>query len=558
MELFSINWWGSLIGGLGLFIFSIVFMGDALKKIAGNNLKSIIDKYTTNPIKGILVGIIVTVLLQTSSGSTALTIGLIRAGFMNLGQAIGIIMGANIGTTITAFLIGLKLTTYSPFILIIGAFLFIIATRNRFKRIGEVIFGFGGLFFGLSLIESALKPLARLPEFISFVQDLSQNPLLGILIGIIGTAAVQSSSAFVGILQGLYSASVDSNFTLYVAIPILFGSNIGTTITAIISSIGNSVPAKRTALAHVLFNLFGTVLFMIFINQYTSLLYFITNLLSLDPRMQIAFAHIIFNVITTLILIPFISKLTNLVIILIPSKTEPIEISKSYINEFDISVADVPPATALNIAKKQVKSISKLVVQSLEFIIKYIDTKDLSAREGVISIEKTIDDFDLHLTKFLNKIEKVSLEPNDVEDYTLIIKVFKDIERISDHCENLIEFFDEHYDRKEVINLESKKNILNMLNHSLIMVNHASFAFSEKRNNKISDIKELEIALDSLQKQVREKHLLRIAKGEEVATTFIALVFFDITSNIERIGDHCMNILESVDHLLPVHKTFNN
>jgi phosphate:Na+ symporter len=555
MEVFSINWWGNLVGGLGVFIFSIVLMGDSLKKLAGNNLKTIIDKYTTNPIRGVLVGITATVLIQSSSGTTALAISLIRAGFMTLAQAIGIIMGANIGTTITAFLIGLRLTTYSPFILIIGAIFYIVASKSRLKRLGEAIFGFGGLFFGLSLMEGALKPLAKLPEFISIVQDLGQLPFLGILIGVAGTVIVQSSSAFIGILQGLYSASSDSNFTLAVAIPILFGSNIGTTITAILAAIGTSIPAKRTALAHVIFNVFGTLLFMLFLGQYTAFITLISNQFALDSRMQIAVAHIIFNITTTLILLPLISQLVKFVTYIFPEKST-IQINKTDLSDLDTNILNIAPATALNIAKKQVLEMSKLASQSVGFIIDYVENKNISARDAVITIEKTIDDFDIHLTKFMNKIEHFNLEPKEIITYTEILKIFKDIERISDHCENLIEFFDEYYDRNETIFPDTKKDITIILKLANEMLRLTVISLSTPGRVGLSDINSQEALMDQMQKDIRARHIARIMDGKVNATQFISMVLVDIISNIERIGDHCVNIVETIEQKLPVHPQY--
>lgn len=555
MEVFSINWWGNLIGGLGVFVFSIVLMGDSLKKLAGNKLKTIIDKYTTNPINGILVGIFATVLIQSSSGSTALAISLIRAGFMTLGQAIGIIMGANIGTTITAFLIGLKLTTYAPFILVIGSMLYIIASRTKIKRLGEAIFGFGGLFFGLALMEGALKPLAKLPEFINLVQDLGQQPILGIMIGIVGTFVVQSSSAFIGILQGLYAASTESNFSLVVAIPILFGSNIGTTITAIMASIGTSIPAKRTALAHVIFNVLGTLLFMIFLSQYISILELITYTFNLDPRMQIAIAHIIFNITTTLMLLPFVNYLVKFVSIAIPEKNKVI-INKTDLSELDSKIISVAPATALNIARKQTIEMVNLANQSLGFVIEYFSEKNLQARDAVIMIEKTIDDFDIHLTKFMNKIEHTNLEANDLMTYTHILKNFKDIERISDHCENLIEFFDEYYDRNEAINPETKKDLITMLKVANEILRLTVLFYQKAGQVNFIDIIAEESLLNKMQIDVRNRHINRIIEGKEIATNFISMVLVDILSNIERIGDHCINIFETIEHRLPTHPDY--
>lgn len=241
-------------GGLGIFLFGIKYMGDGLQKAAGDRLREILDRFTTNPLMGVLAGIFVTILLQTSTGTTVLTIGLVSAGFMTLRQAIGVIMGANIGTTVTAFIIGIKITDYALPIIFVGTVLLFFLKSRAAKNLGEVIFGFGALFLGLELMGKALKPLREVQAFIDLTISMSDNPILGVVIGTVFTVAVQSSSASIGLLQTLFGQGA---LTLDAALPVLFGDNIGTTITAVLASIGASIAAKRAAFVHVLFNTFG-------------------------------------------------------------------------------------------------------------------------------------------------------------------------------------------------------------------------------------------------------------------------------------------------------------
>ena len=278
----EVNWQEVLfqfLGGLGIFLFSIKYMGDGLQKAAGDRLRSILDRFTTNPFMGVLVGIIVTVLIQSSSGTTVITVGLVSAGFMTLRQAIGVIMGANIGTTITAFIIGLDVGEYALPIMAFGAILIFFFNKNTVKNMGEVIFGFGGLFLGLELMSAGMKPLRSLTAFSDLTVAMADHPILGAVAGTVFTLIVQSSSATVGILQGLYAENLVS---LQAALPVLFGDNIGTTITAVLASIGASVAARRAAATHVLFNVVGTIIFMIFLYPFTLYVEWIADVLNLE------------------------------------------------------------------------------------------------------------------------------------------------------------------------------------------------------------------------------------------------------------------------------------
>ncbi|MGL4673895.1 MAG: Na/Pi cotransporter family protein, partial [Wohlfahrtiimonas sp.] len=291
------------LGGLGLFLFSIKFMGDGLQKSAGNRLRTILDRFTTNPFMGILAGIFVTVLIQSSSGTTVITVGLVSAGLMTLRQAIGVIMGANIGTTVTAFIIGIDIGEYAYPILLLGSVMLFFFKAAKVQNIGQILFGFGGLFIGLDLMSSGLAPLRHLPVFTSLILDMSHSPILSVTVGTIFTLIVQSSSATIGILQGLYAENLIS---LEAALPVLFGDNIGTTITAVLAAIGASIVAKRAAAVHVLFNVVGTIIFLLLLGPFTHFMLWITSMLHLEPKMQIAFAHGTFNVANTLIQLPFI------------------------------------------------------------------------------------------------------------------------------------------------------------------------------------------------------------------------------------------------------------
>lgn len=542
-DLFSLSWWGTIVGGLAIFLMCITFLGEGLKKLAGSKLKDIIDKFTSTPLKGILVGAGVTVIIQSSSATTALAIGLIAAGLMSLKQAVGVIMGANIGTTVTSFLIGLDIASYAPFFLLVGAFLFLIGKSQKLHNLGITIFGFGGLFFGLTLMESCLKPLAALPEFEQIVQTFSNNPFLGVLVGMIGTAAIQSSSAFIGVLQSLFAASSSTVFTLSVAIPILFGSNLGTTITAILASLGGNTAAKRAAGFHVLFNLIGTIIFMLLLTPYCNLVESIAMALNLDPKMQIAIAHILFNTLTTIILFPFTTLLVKFVTKIIPSK-------KSLLPEIDLSALDknimgIVPIKALDIAFTEANKIGDLVILSGDYLTKYVETLNPEYKDSVLQIESNVDIFNDKLNHFLTNIEHQDLGLREMKLYTSLLKVFSDIERISDHHENLIEYLENSKERREKLSSFEKESILKLLHHATLMTSIVIKAFNEHNQDIIFEIRNLENEMDDLTRKIREEYFSKVVKREE-SRSYIDMVFIDITSNLERIGDHCMNIAEEI------------
>jgi phosphate:Na+ symporter len=304
-----------VLGGFGLFLFGIKFLGDGLKNVAGDKLRDYIDRYTSKAWMGVLVGGIVTILIQSSSATTAITIGFIRAGLMRLEQAVGIIMGANIGTTITAFLIGLKVENFALHIIFIGAMMILFAKRKRTSYLGQTILGFGIMFYGLKTMGDELKLLKDVEMFTDLTKEMSTHPLLALFSGVIMTSLIQSSSAMIGIIQKIYEAG---GMSLEAALPFIFGSNIGTTVTAIMAALGGSLAAKRAAGIHTMFNVLGTIIAMVLLRQFIQLDRFLGSYFELNSMMQIAVAHIIFNVVATLAFYPFIKWLVILIRKILP------------------------------------------------------------------------------------------------------------------------------------------------------------------------------------------------------------------------------------------------
>lgn len=537
----EINWQEMLfqfLGGLGIFLFSIKYMGDALQKAAGDRLRDILDKFTTNPFMGVLVGIVVTVLIQSSSGTTVITVGLVSAGFMTLRQAIGVIMGANIGTTVTAFIIGLDVGAYALPIMAVGAFLIFFVKKNSGKNIGEVIFGFGGLFLGLELMSGGMEPLRSLQAFTDLTISMSDHSFLGVIVGTIFTLIVQSSSATVGILQGLYAENL---VDLRAALPILFGDNIGTTITAILAAVGASVAARRAAAAHVLFNVVGTVIFVLLLAPFTMYIEWISALLGLESKMQIAFAHGTFNVANTLIQLPFVGAWAYFVTKLIPGEDVTIEYKAKYLDEHLI---DTSPAVAIGQAKQEVIRMAGFSIEGLKTTYNYLKTSDKKDAEHGYQLESAINNLDKTITKYLVKVSAQSISPAESSNHLLLMETVRDIERIGDHFENIIELIDYGNVNKVELTEEAMADLDEMFTLTIETVERAVEALDTGDLELALTVAGQEELIDSMERTFRKKHILRL--NSSTCTAQAGIVFVDIVSNLERIGDHAVNIADAV------------
>lgn len=537
----ELNWQEMLFqffGGLGIFLFAIKYMGDGLQKAAGDRLRDILDKFTTNPFMGVLVGIVVTVLIQSSSGTTVITVGLVSAGFMTLRQAIGVIMGANIGTTITAFIIGLDVGEYALPIMAVGAFLIFFFKKNSVKNIGEVIFGFGGLFLGLELMSGGMEPLRHLESFTELTVSLSDQPFLGVLAGTLFTLIVQSSSATVGILQGLYAENL---VDLRAALPILFGDNIGTTITAILASIGASVAARRAAAAHVLFNVVGTVIFLILLIPFTAYVEWIAGVLALESKMQIAFAHGTFNVANTIIQFPFIAAWAFVVTKLIPGEDVTIEYKPKHLDEHFIETS---PAVAIGQAKEEILRMAEFGVQGLHVTFDYLKTGNKKDAELGYQLESAINNLDRKITDYLVRVSSQSISPAESARHVMLMETVRDIERIGDHFENIIELIDYGHVNKVKLTDGAMEDLSEMFTLTIQTVEKAVEALSNTDLEMARTVAEQEELIDKMERTFRKKHILRLNEGS--CTAHAGIVYVDIISNLERVGDHAVNIADAV------------
>jgi phosphate:Na+ symporter len=525
-------------GGLGIFLFGIKYLGDGLQKSAGDRLRDILDRFTTNPFMGVLAGIIVTVLLQTSSGTTVLTVGLVSAGFMTLRQAIGVIMGANIGTTVTAFIIGIDIGEYALPIIAVGSVLLFFFKHKKIQYMGQIVFGFGGLFYGLELMSGGMKPLRSLEAFHDLTLSMSSNPILGVVIGTLFTVIVQSSSATIGILQGLYAEGL---VDISAALPVLFGDNIGTTITAVLAAIGASVAARRAAATHVLFNLIGTTIFLIILPLYHRLISFFQEVFNLNPEMTIAFAHGTFNLTNTIIQFPFIALLAVIVTKLIPGEDALVDYKAKHLDPMFIEQS---PSIALGQAKEEVLRMGEFAVKGLEETNTFLKTKQSKHSEVAYQIEDAINNLDKKITNYLVDVSSVSLTEAESEKHSILMDTVRDIERMGDHFENILELVEYQQANKVKITEDAMADLDGMFELTIETVKKAVSSLDNNDHDLAREVAEKEDMIDKMERKLRKKHILRLNEG--LCSGQAGIVFVDIISNLERIGDHAVNIAEAV------------
>nr|WP_282172631.1 Na/Pi cotransporter family protein [Cytobacillus firmus] len=526
------------LGGLGIFLYGIKFMGDGLQKSAGDRLRDLLDRFTTNPLMGVLAGVLVTILIQSSSATTVITVGLVSAGFMTLRQAIGVIMGANIGTTVTAFIIGIDIGEYALPIIALGSILLFFFKNKKVNNFGQIVFGFGALFYGLELMSGGMKPLRSLEAFHDLTVSMSSNPILGVVVGTVFTVIVQSSSATIGILQGLFSEEL---INLDAALPVLFGDNIGTTITAVLAAIGASVAARRAAAVHVLFNLIGTTIFLILLKPFTFLVETLQGKMDLNPEMTIAFAHGIFNASNTLLQLPFVAVLAWIVTKLIPGEDAVADYKAKHLDPMFIEQS---PSIALGQAKEEVLRMGTFSVRGLEETVQYLKTGNQKHSDTAYQLEDAINNLDRKITDYLIKLSTSSLSANESAEHTMLMDTVRDIERIGDHFENVIELIDYKQANKVSITDSAMADLEQMFKLTISTVKEAMQALDHNDKIAAEHVVKKEEEIDKMERKLRKQHILRLNEG--ACTGQAGIVYVDIVSNLERIGDHAVNIAEAV------------
>jgi len=529
-----------ILGGLGIFLFGINLMSESLKKIAGSKLKLFLEKTTNTPLKGILVGLLITAIIQSSSATSAIVVGLVRAGLMTLPQAVGVIFGANIGTTFTSVLISLKLGDYAMPIMFVGSVMTFFFHNRKVKELGKAILGFGMLFFGLETMGSALKQLVELPAFHDMLISVGDLPILGVVVGVLTTAIIQSSSATIGILQQLYSTG---GVPLVGAIAIVLGDNIGTTVTSVMASAGGSSAARRTAAVHVLFNTFGTVLFFIFLTPYTHLISFLGEKFIpdyLSNKFTISLVHMLFNVINVFIMYWFIKQLVWLVTKIIPAKNE-ISLDEVVLEEHLISSS---VELALENAKKAINNMGNVCKVMFEYTYNFSFSKDNKEKELGLQCEELLDTMDDKIHNYLVKIGANDLSDKQIQQLAKDIDTITDLERIGDHLTNLIEFFDERHLNRMELYPDAKTDLTDLYSLLRKTLHQSLDAYLNKDKELAREVNIREDLLDKLVKKYRKNHINRI--NDRTCEETEAGFYVDILSNMERIGDHCNNIVINI------------
>lgn len=522
----------ALFSGLALFLFGMEFMGDGLENAAGSRLKSFFDKAITNPLKGALVGTIVTAIIQSSSATTVMVVGFVNAGLMSLYQAVGVIMGANIGTTITGQLITFKIDDYIPVFIIVGAALILFMKQEKRKEIGKIIFGFGLLFMGLTAMKDAMSPIAETTFFQDLIIALEGNMFLGILVGAVMTAVVQSSSASTAILLSLAATGAIS---LQVAIPILFGNNIGTCVTALLSSLNANKVAKKAAFIHLSFNLIGTLIFLPLIGVLCQVVTYMGG----DIDKQIANAHTIFNVVNAIILLPFAGVFVKLANLALKDK----EGEEQTINRLDRRFLETP-AIAFEQAFQESLTMYDLAKENVTLSTNALVDGEFSNLKKVFENELEINRLERELSTFLVSISSHDITEIDTNRIASMIKIVNDIERIGDHSKNIAELAQEVSDSKLTFSNDALEELKLMYNYTIESINSSYASYKTNNRQKANDTVIFEENIDRLEELLRDKHIQRLSKQK--CSAHSGAVFLDAISNFERIGDHSINIAEYV------------
>ncbi|MGS3969692.1 Na/Pi cotransporter family protein [Staphylococcus pseudintermedius] len=527
----------SFLGGLGIFLYGLKIMGDGLQASAGDRLRNILNKYTSNPVLGVLAGMIVTILIQSSTGTTVITIGLVTAGFMTLKQAIGVIMGANIGTTVTAFIIGIDLGEYAMPILALGAFLIFFFKRSKINNIGRVLFGFGSLFFGLEFMGGAVKPLAELEGFRQLMLDMSSHTIYGILVGIGLTALVQSSSATIGILQEFYSQDL---ITLQGAIPVLLGDNIGTTITAILASLAGSLAAKRAAFVHVIFNVIGVIIFTLLLPIVIPLIATIQDAWHLKPVMTIAFAHGAFNVTNTLIQLPFVGVLAWIVTKIVPGKDVTEDYKPQHLNKDLVYHA---PGVALQETQKELQNVGNIVRSMLDDVHhpSQMDKKMIKNVQQKHQAVVTISD---SIRNYLVRISTKNITRKDVERLAVMFDVNRSILKVSELIEAYIEQVNRKKAKEITLTEDAERGIDKLYRFVDESFTKAIETLDVYDTTKKDEVVERSREAFNIEHQLRKGHIKRLNRGE--CSTDGGLLYVDIIAVLERIGYNSRNISEAM------------
>ncbi len=528
------------LGGLGLFFYGMRIMSSSLKNLAGKRLKKLIQKTTNNAFKAILVGLAITLLTQSASATSVIVIGLIGAGLMGMGEAIPVLLGANIGATITSFIIGLDLVDYALPIVFIGVVMIVfISKKYTIKETGGIILGLGLLFLGLDLMGTGLKEFEKMDFFTHLITTLSDVKILGFGLGALLTGLIQSSGAFIGILQKLYEGGA---LPLALTIPLILGSNVGTTITGLIASLSSNHAAKKTAMANFIIKLLGAILFFILLGPITKLIELLNSLLFGEAinMLMLAIIHMIYNVVTTLLALIFVKQFVKLIDKIFPEKQVKSDISATRLN---YELLKTSPILALESSRRSIVDMSKVTLSMIQEAAFYLSDNDDEHYRKCFDLEDKVDVYDHLIHDYLMQLHSENLSTDQSIYQAIYLDTIRDFERIGDHATNLVEFLKDRYDQDIEMDEITYSNLSNYFNLIVEQVGDSILAFEKQNAELAHEIMKRESYIDSLERNYRHIQLTNIDSSKSI---LYDIHYVDILSNLERISDHCNNIAENV------------
>ena len=527
----------SMAGGLGLFLFGIRTMGDGLENAAGAKLKRMLEVLTGNRFLAVLVGFVVTAIIQSSTATTVMVVGFVNAGMMSLAQAVGVIMGANIGTTVTSLLIALNFSSVAAASVLVGVILMLASKKTVVKNLGAIFTGFGLLFLGIDMMSDSMAPLRDSAGFMNFIVTVSESPLrplFGIILGIVMTAVLQSSSASVGVLQTLaMQGLVPLKFSVFV----LFGQNIGPCLTALFSTVGAKKNSKRAAVIHLLFNLIGTGIFIL-IALLTPYVEWIEKL-SPDPMAQIAISHIVFNIVSTVVMFPFAKVLVKLSCLLVPGKDD--SESEMHCKFIDDRLLNTPPFAVMQVSK-EVARMAKLARDNFETSAHALINRSDKDLDKVMENEEIINYLNHHITSYLVKLNALDITDSDSDYIARVFHAINDIERVGDHAINLAEAA-QHNIGEGLKFSDPAREELNQLCGSVVTLLERSMAAFDNQSlsdNEAKELSDLEEHIDDLTLECQDSHIFRLNRKE--CNTEAGMLYLNTITDFERVGDHAINI----------------
>ena len=556
----------NLLGGIALFLFGMHTLSASLEKLAGGKLETWLEKATSRPIKGVFLGAIITAVIQSSAATTVMIIGFVNSGLMKLSQAIGVIMGANIGTTATSWLLSLqsidgsagfsilnilKPTTFTPVLAVIGVILIMFTKSDKKKTIGMILAGFAVLMFGMNSMSSATAGLAENETFCNILMMFS-NPILGVIAGAVLTAVLQSSSASIGILQSI--AISTGKVTYSVALPLLLGQNIGSCVTALISSVGANKPAKRVAFVHLYFNVIGTVVFL-------SVFYLLNAFINM-PFMEeslnavgIAVIHTGFNVLATALFLPFTKQLEKLACLTVRDDANDVKHAPMLLDERLLKTPSVAIEQCRNVCIRMARLTQETLKESMEVVTKY----DVKKCTEVIDNENAIDIYEDKIGSYILKISSKDLSENDSKIVSSMLHTIGDLERISDHAVNIVEAAEEMHSKKIKFSEQALREIPVIINAVSEILDMSINAFVNNDVTLAKDVEPLEDVIDQLRSDLKTRHIERLRNGK--CTIELGFILQDLLTNFERVSDHCSNIavylIQISDNSMDTHEYMN-